>query len=427
MADLKSRLKPAFRRPASSSSVKPAFTPTSPTSTGPDLSWARNSLRLGKPKKTAAIAPVQEEKEQELPTLPSSKSSSKPSPPIPDYLRANNVTPPEQGKPRLLVEQASPDDRGRSAVANNEKKPEDPSRLGETDARINASARPNLATRRHSPISFDRSDLFWLQTRDSSPVRTLERATTHRHRSPAYNMQNRKIWVKRPNATATKVTITEDDLVDDVKDMVLRKYANSLGRNFDPPDMSLKVIVGPHSSRHTNERTLAPDENISKILDLHYPGGQSIDEALLIDVPQRRTPKHSPRVALPYYVNDDIRPAETSTDYFPPMPVVGPQSPLVTSNMAAVNGQAVVPRPPSTAHSVPHSIAVLETGHLPNLPSPGAPGRARHSERNARPRYGRQHTASPVITGASLPTNHGRKYHANFHVDMKLISRLRAS
>ena len=43
----------------------------------------------------------------------------------------------------------------------------------------------------------------------------------------------RKIWVKRPGSSATLVQIREDDLVDDVRDMILRKYANSLGRNFD--------------------------------------------------------------------------------------------------------------------------------------------------------------------------------------------------
>src|ERR1700754_189794 len=46
----------------------------------------------------------------------------------------------------------------------------------------------------------------------------------------------RKIWVKRPGASATRVEVNEDDLVDNVRDAILNKYANSLGRTIDSPD-----------------------------------------------------------------------------------------------------------------------------------------------------------------------------------------------
>lgn len=55
-------------------------------------------------------------------------------------------------------------------------------------------------------------------------------------------MLHRKIWIKRPNASATLVQICEDDLVDDVHEMILKKYANSLGRSFDSPNVTLRIV-----------------------------------------------------------------------------------------------------------------------------------------------------------------------------------------
>ena len=76
-------------------------------------------------------------------------------------------------------------------------------------------------------------------------------------------MSRRKIWVRRPGASATLVQISDEDLVDDVRDMIIRKYANSLGRSFDSPDVSLRVL-----SRHSNsDRILGPEEPISRVID----------------------------------------------------------------------------------------------------------------------------------------------------------------
>jgi osomolarity two-component system response regulator SSK1 len=92
------------------------------------------------------------------------------------------------------------------------------------------------------------------------------------------NMIHRKIWVKRPGASATLVLINEDDLVDDVRDMILKKYANSLGRNFDSPDITLRITARDHSRRQSNgERTLGPEEPITRTLDAYFPGGQTVE------------------------------------------------------------------------------------------------------------------------------------------------------
>lgn len=188
------------------------------------------------------------------------------------------------------------------------------------------------------------------------------------------NMVTRKIWVKRPLASATMITINEDDLVDDVRDMILRKYANSLGRQFDSPDITLRIC--PRDKEPS--RVLQPDEPMGRTLDAHYPGGQLVDEALLIDIPSRRTPKASPN---PRYYGDD-RPHESGTDYFPPYPPAHH-----TPNSATFNG-------PHTIH-FPPSMAVLGGGQLPALPSPGS---VRRMGQGSRPKAQRMHTASPAST-----------------------------
>ena len=405
MSDLKSRLKPVFRRSSSAYSAKAQSLQPETPHKDPKTSAPKGSTRSAKSQTRPSHIFLS--KEKDLPALPKGPSQTQ-DPRIEDLKASGPET------PGLRVEHASPDSNNSSQSKPKKlRKVEDPNWLGETDARTPGGSRLSLAARRQSPISFDQTNPFSLQGYQSSPERSPERSLRPTYTRPEHSygsMQHRKVWVKRPNATATQVSINADDLVDDVKDLILRKYANSLGRNFDPPDVCLKIVVGGHSARHTNERTMAPDENISKILDLHYPDGQSIDEALHIDVPQKKTPKHSPRAALPYYYTEDVRPAESGNGYFPPMPT-GPKSPHVLPNIAnATNGMNSAQRPPATAHPMSHSIAVLETGHLPDLPSPGAASRARHhSDRSVRPRHTRQHTHSPSIHSAtSHPSSHGK-------------------
>jgi osomolarity two-component system response regulator SSK1 len=197
-------------------------------------------------------------------------------------------------------------------------------------------------------------------------------------------MPHRKIWVKRPNASATVVQIREDDFVDDVRDMIIRKYANSLGRSFDAPDVVLRIHPREGNAKG-GDRILGPEEEMCRILDAYYPGGQTVHEALLIEVPQRRTPKPSPR--LPMYYTDDPRPLQDNAEYFPIMPAQ--PSPAITHN--SLDTRVPPPHAPS--------ISVLQTGQLPPLASPGL--RMKHHA--SRPKNARQHTSSPTMITSHLP------------------------
>lgn len=198
-------------------------------------------------------------------------------------------------------------------------------------------------------------------------------------------MVTRKVWVKRPHGSATVIAIQEEDLVDHVRDLILRKYANSLGRTFDSPDLSIRICARGHEK----DRILGPEEAMARTLDRFYPGGQNVDDALIVDIP-RRTPKASP-LAPPapgttaFYLPDDGRPSEAGEGYFPP--VVAAPSPHSVS--VPTNG------------TIAHSIAILGTGQVPPIPSPGSGARSRaHRDRPERPRLVRQHTASPTIAPA---------------------------
>ncbi|KAK3951148.1 hypothetical protein QBC32DRAFT_315200 [Pseudoneurospora amorphoporcata] len=240
-------------------------------------------------------------------------------------------------------------------------------------------------------------------------------------------MVTRKIWVKRPGGSATLVTINEEDLVDDVRDMILRKYANSLGRQFDSPDLTLRIA--PRESQR-QERVLGPEEPMARTLDAYFPGGQTVDEALVIDIPPRRTPKESPRAGpphaphgLPTYYEETLRPSEGGTDYFGPgalahLPSGMGGGPVMT---APVNG---------TTQSHPHTISVLGPGHIPQVPSPGGTRPRQYRERPDRPRLGRQHTSSPTILNVVGAAGHAATIavaSANHGMQQSFLSKVQRS
>ncbi|KAL5627443.1 hypothetical protein BROUX41_003596 [Berkeleyomyces rouxiae] len=134
---------------------------------------------------------------------------------------------------------------------------------------------------------------------------------------PAPDPGVHKVWVKKTDSSATQVVVHEDDLVDSVRDVILRKFANSLGRHFDSADIMLRL----HERAPNQVRTLGPEELLWDVIQDAYPNGQHVNEALVISDVSRRLPKMSPR-----YVE---RPNEDSDGYFPSAhggPIVSPRS-----------------------------------------------------------------------------------------------------
>lgn len=412
MADLAARLKPLFRRSSTLSTKSSASGSSTTTDTlGEGHTWSKSSLRLSKNRKPSLPISVFEENEP-LPQPPGALPLTPTEEPrlarghikeTPDTSPETPRSPPlEKQNPTLTVEAPTPELGARlgRTVDEDSPSPRSSGHLAGTDAGTTiGSQRPGIAHRRESLTSQDQSKDISDLLRSQSPVLQPTKTDCFGGISVHAEMVPKKIWVKRPGSSATQVTIKEDDLVDDVRDTILRKYNNSLGRNFDPPDVTLRMVYRKQSARHSNsERTLGPEEPMLKLLEIHYPGGQSVEEALMIDVPKRQTPRHSPRMAMQYYLPEDFRPHENGTDYFPPMPLAAQHSPHLPTNLAVSSTQGGSHHPPA------HSMAILTTGQLPNLPSPG--GRARHSQNN-RPRYPRQHTSSPtIIQGGSIALNH---------------------
>ncbi|KAL1971046.1 hypothetical protein VTN77DRAFT_2880 [Rasamsonia byssochlamydoides] len=243
------------------------------------------------------------------------------------------------------------------------------------------SWRPTLAARRQSLLPPSQQHLVNSLLEHGDPF-------VHQFTTAHLEMVQRKVWVKRPGASPTLISIAEDSVVDELRDQVLRKYANSLGKVFDSPDLIIRISPRESSNRPAApERILSPEEPVFSIIDSYYPGGQTVEEALIIDTPQRKTPRPSPRQSYYYHAE----PGEHG-EYFPLMPVpinVATPPAHPSSSMSSTSGVS--------AHQTP-SISVLTTGKVPPLPSPGnRPNR--HAPR--RPPYTRHTTNSPTIVASS--------------------------
>ncbi|KAF9893957.1 ssk1 response regulator receiver [Aspergillus nanangensis] len=282
---------------------------------------------------------------------------------------------------------------------------EDPSRQQSRSvippAPVSFPKRPSLGVRRQSlfPPSSHQLISSLLET---ATLPDIEAQQAHaRFVSGPAAMNPRKIWVRRPGGSATLLPAAEDALVDELRDQVILKYANSLGRTFDSPDITIRVTPRDGFSRQTNpDRILSPEEPLITVVDSYYPGGQMIEDALIIDIPQRRTPKPSPRHTV-YY--NQTEPGEHG-EYFPIMPVNAnvPTPPTHPSNSSSAVG----------AHPAP-SISILTTGMVPPLPSPGS----RPNRQSRRPPLTRHTTNSPTMLG-SAPNVKGVYYRPPFLDDM---------
>jgi osomolarity two-component system response regulator SSK1 len=251
-----------------------------------------------------------------------------------------------------------------------------------------SSKRPSLAVRRQSLLPAAHQHLI-SGLLEGNPFSSGDQGPS----IPAVPqaMVQRRIWVKRPGGSATLVPCMEDAVVDELRDQVIMKYVNSLGRSFDSPDIVIRIAPREGSNRQVHpERLLSPEEVLASILDSYYPGGQRIEEALVIDAPSRRTPKPSPRHSV--YSHHHSEPGEHG-DYFPLMP---PNPNVGTPSSHPAAAPATVGAP---------SISFLSTGSAPLVPSPGS-RRTRHHQRPPLTRHKTNsptvHTQAPGTTGAFL-------------------------
>ena len=405
---IKTRILPLFRRSSTNSSAKSS---TPPTTTSPRNKQDQSKTSFAAPKSrgpsVGGTVYEEDEQEQSLPQLPTTTPATESQledlqSTLETALKPTQPTPPDKPIPKVTLEEPTPEASRRPSGL-----PQVSREVNREDTTGDTPQRPTGPVRQQSLAHSDQTR-FIRTLLESEKPRPRSQGGSSDYFGPATlsaNMLHRKIWVKRPGASATLVSINEEDLVDDVRDMILKKYANSLGRSFDSPDVTLRIVPRDHARRNSHgERTLGPEEPITKTLDTYFPGGQTVDEALIIDVPQRRTPRHSPRVPMNYYITEDLRPLEGGTDYFPPMPPQAATSPHLPSGLVAASGAG--PHHPS----LQHSISVLGTGQLPPLPSPGSRGTRIASHR---PKYGRTQTSSPTIMSS---TPHPQTLGNNLHL-----------
>jgi osomolarity two-component system response regulator SSK1 len=248
---------------------------------------------------------------------------------------------------------------------------------------VSIAKRPSLGSRRQS--LFAPSHQHLISDLLEQPRTSFENEGSGRLATGIAGMLQRKIWVRRPGGSATLVPTTDDALVDELRDQVIMKYANSLGKTLDAPDIVVRISPREGSNKQaTPDRLLSPEEPLVTVVDSYFPGGQSVEEALIIEIPPRRTPKPSPRHPI-YY--EQTEPGEHG-EYFPLMPI-NPNIPTPPAHASNSSGSV-------SAHPAP-SISILTTGMPPPLPSPGSRGN-RH---RIRPPLTRHTTNSPTVLGQS--------------------------
>lgn len=117
------------------------------------------------------------------------------------------------------------------------------------------------------PSYANRPQLYWQQSLlptdqvsliddlpEANDLWSLQNENLHclwKNESPSTNNTvTRKIWLRRMGSSATSVPIKEDDLVDDIRASILKKYANTLDKHFDGPDITIRI----RSRAHEGER-----------------------------------------------------------------------------------------------------------------------------------------------------------------------------
>ena len=145
----------------------------------------------------------------------------------------------------------------------------------------------------------------------TSPDRAIHHKRDISHHSMSSfdkDIDLRRVWVKRLDSVPTAVYVTENDLVDDLKQAICDKFPNTIGRMVDPADLIVMANVVNSSSNNSlsvypNHRksfnfpsqnddnfhlvSLDADQNVWSTLDQHFPNGMEMKDALLIRLPSK--------------------------------------------------------------------------------------------------------------------------------------------
>jgi osomolarity two-component system, response regulator SSK1 len=92
--------------------------------------------------------------------------------------------------------------------------------------------------------------------------------------------------VARDGPRSVEVELTDDFLVDDLREAILKKYPQSLGKYHDAADLSIRVPPRRHEGdgKVTDEigRVLLPHEHVAQVMREEHPNGQKSSEAWTI-------------------------------------------------------------------------------------------------------------------------------------------------
>lgn len=218
--------------------------------------------------------------------------------------------------------------------------------------------------------------------------------------APRPDATRRRIWIMRAGGTPTTIMIERDYLVDDVKQAVVAKFPQTLGRVFDASDLSIKMNLESRShalkkplpsplqlllllrpGRLSPDRrhaaafllvNLKPDQNVWGLVDQYFPKGMTMEDAFLVEAPEGLDPMY------------DLRPRQFDRPGPPPaeagytLPLVAQQVPRPRQYLiepAWLSNQGPAAASPYTSYAQPkpqsifHPLASGDASILDPIPS----------------------------------------------------------
>lgn len=198
--------------------------------------------------------------------------------------------------------------------------------------------------------------------------------------------------MKRSQGPPTTVALSEDEIVDDLKFAIVQKFPVGLGRSYDSPDLTLRLRPRPFrpgmnsssstatnsaAHQHQHDLVLAPEENVARVIDTYFPGGQKVEEAIAVETPmymRRSTPIKSPA----YNTVDVHHALPEQQGYFPFFPNTGSASEgKPTATPAIMVAEQQQPQSPRMLHTpAPPALPSPAVHQVPHPVTPPAPRRS---------------------------------------------------